>query len=705
MGKTGIIDLPFEEVPDLPVTSTRPPFRSRLICGDVLPELSKLGKHLFYAAFALFMAMTATHVAGAESLVAPQGHEKYKKEIEALLAAGGDINAPLSHKGHTYLHSAAVWGSVEDVRVLLAAGADVNARTNIVPCGGYEPCEWWWSEVTPLLLAVHTFNLEIQYRSIEKIRVLLDAGASVAAKDSGGNTPLHGAVYGGGSIVGGDSNLVRVLLASRLSLAIINEKTNLGETALHIAADGIDETDIIGMLLDAGADLHARDNDGDTPLHTAVDRSLKDVVYDGPDGWTIDRAWGRSLGVIRLLLDEGANPHLPNYWGEAPIDWTEKGSPRWRELATRSLHRGPPKPGTVAVNCDNWNDYTFFHSTTAADVQKCLDEGADANARDPDDFTPLHEVAMLGNLKAVQVLLVAGADVNARSDPGYTPLHWAAREGHPRVISALLAVGAGVDAGSKLNNFTPLHLAASKGNAKSAKLLLEAGANVNARTHTLEPSHGMVSKWSGITPLHPAVNGNHLDTVRVLIARGADLDVQAASEDVALYLAVARKHADMVEVLLDAGADVNAQNNGGKTALHRATYRGDAKSVRLLLKAGANMEARTNYSSRSMEDQPHGTWWKWAGATPLHTAVYGGHSNITRTLLAKGADPDAQDVFGFTALHAAVADHSGDMIKVLLNAGANATIQNRYGTLPLDLVERPLKGSREHRKLIEATSR
>ena len=47
MGKTGIIDLPFEEVPDLPVTSTRPPFRSRLICGDVLPELSKLGKHLF----------------------------------------------------------------------------------------------------------------------------------------------------------------------------------------------------------------------------------------------------------------------------------------------------------------------------------------------------------------------------------------------------------------------------------------------------------------------------------------------------------------------------------------------------------------------------------------------------------------------------------------------------------------------------------
>jgi ankyrin repeat protein len=42
-----------------------------------------------------------------------------------------------------------------------------------------------------------------------------------------------------------------------------------GNTALHFAIDR-GHADITGMLLDGGADLHAEDNDGNTPLMLAT---------------------------------------------------------------------------------------------------------------------------------------------------------------------------------------------------------------------------------------------------------------------------------------------------------------------------------------------------------------------------------------------------------------------------------------------------
>lgn len=58
------------------------------------------------------------------------------------------------------------------------------------------------------------------------------------------------------------------------------------------------------LLLKRGADLHAQDYCGNTVLHLAC-------------------AQGSQL-VIRLLLDEGADPNLKDFKGCKPIDFARK---------------------------------------------------------------------------------------------------------------------------------------------------------------------------------------------------------------------------------------------------------------------------------------------------------------------------------------------------------------------------------------------
>ena len=71
-----------------------------------------------------------------------------------------------------------------------------------------------------------------------------------------------------------------------------------------------------------------------------------------------------------------------------------------------------------------------------------------------------------------------GADVDARDVNDFTPLHWAAmNNGEPAIIRALGSAGADVEAHDFTNGWTPLHLAAVGQNPDIVDALLEAGAD------------------------------------------------------------------------------------------------------------------------------------------------------------------------------------------------------------------------------------
>jgi uncharacterized protein len=137
----------------------------------------------------------------------------------------------------------------------------------------------------------------------------------------------------------GDATAVGHLLAS--DPALVREYTEEGWTALHLAAT----TEIAGMLLDAGADINARNRHkfagpGNSPLSAAVYQQRNDVVRllieRGADFNLGDNAGFTPLHLAaangyvesaRMLLEAGANPNARTgraggkQWGDkTPLD-------------------------------------------------------------------------------------------------------------------------------------------------------------------------------------------------------------------------------------------------------------------------------------------------------------------------------------------------------------------------------------------------
>ena len=90
----------------------------------------------------------------------------------------------------------------------------------------------------------------------------------------------------------------------------------------------------------------------------------------------------------------------------------------------------------------------------------------------------LLDAVKAGDIVAVRRLLERGANVNARDNSQETPLHHAASRGNTEVAALLIEKGADVNA-RDMNHKTPLHWAASQGNTEVAALLIEKGADIN----------------------------------------------------------------------------------------------------------------------------------------------------------------------------------------------------------------------------------
>ena len=125
--------------------------------------------------------------------------------------------------------------------------------------------------------------------------------------------------------------------------------------------------------------------------------------------------------------------------------------------------------------------------------------------------TPLHRAAAPWATRhghtTVLALIQAGAEVNATDRGEYTPLHYAARFGYTQEASVLIANGADVHATNRDGN-SPLHMAAQAGHTKTALALIEKGANVNATNN------------SGSTALHCAIENGELATALAIIHYG-----------------------------------------------------------------------------------------------------------------------------------------------------------------------------------------
>ncbi len=159
--------------------------------------------------------------------------------LEKLLGAGADVRAKDAN-GRTALNNAAYGNHVEAFRRLLAAGSSVNEPDNVPS--------------SPLMTASVRGYVEI-------VRLALAAGADVKSLNQyGGNALIPACHYG-------HVDVVRELLKTKID---VNHVNNLGWTALLetviLGDGGAKHQEIMGLLLQHGANVNLADRDGVTPL-------------------------------------------------------------------------------------------------------------------------------------------------------------------------------------------------------------------------------------------------------------------------------------------------------------------------------------------------------------------------------------------------------------------------------------------------------
>ncbi len=80
-----------------------------------------------------------------------------------------------------------------------------------------------------------------------------------------------------------------------------------------------------------------------------------------------------------------------------------------------------------------------WETATEEEVNKAVEKGADINAVDQQEKTPLMKAAEAGNLPVVKAVVEKEAAINKQDQTGKTALMYAAMNGHQQVIDYLLA--------------------------------------------------------------------------------------------------------------------------------------------------------------------------------------------------------------------------------------------------------------------------
>ena len=234
-------------------------------------------------------------------------------------------------------------------------------------------------------------------------------------------------------------------------------------TPLHIAATCNADPEVASLPIEHGADVHAEDSWGNTPLYGAT------------------KNWPRSHRFIALLLEYGADPTA--------------------EAHEEICHDRPDACEIVSTTIL----YSAARNSDAAAIKLLLEHGADADINTIGLYgdTPLQARANViwpigseEHTEPIRLLLEYGADINTETEIGRTPLHLMAEEASPALIQLMLIHGADVNA--KAPGWgTPLHEAAYNPNPAVTRMLLENGADADINA----------VGYSRNTPLHKAVKG------------------------------------------------------------------------------------------------------------------------------------------------------------------------------------------------------
>ncbi|KAI1362879.1 ankyrin repeat-containing domain protein [Xylaria arbuscula] len=446
------------------------------------------------------------------------GHETLQKYIDA----GIDINTK-NQNGFTLIHVAADDGTLDTFKLLHENGADIL----LVGENG---------ETALHLAAANSDGYEI-------LRYLLEQGVDLEADCERYGTPLMAAVRNG--------PLATRLLLERGARVNAISKSCVTHNALQAAADR-GSSDIVRILLEAGADANIRGGSSGSALCAAVMSGDQDSVM--------------------LLLDKEENIN----YAEGP-----KGSALEIAMSHQLLE--------IAE--------LFF--------QRDVDVNTIGRAKYGTGMgTPLIAAVDVGEIIAIEKLLELHADVNLFPTGGESPVQIAVRKGRQNIVEILVKNGAKLDYRDKNDRGVLSHAVFYKSLDLVPYLLQQPdvdidqedefgrtpliyatmhGSMIISRILARKPKIDVQDRW-GKTALTYAVNRDYGLLVSMLIASHADPLIQDIRGRDALYWAALQPNSNTFALVLENMVKRNAPPSRFQHAIIAATTTDNSDFVRQLLK-------------------------------------------------------------------------------------------------------------------------
>lgn len=181
-----------------------------------------------------------------------------------------------------------------------------------------------------------------------------------------------------------------------------------------------------------------------------------------------------------------------------------------------------------------------------SELQMALENGANINAKDPNEKTALMLACSNQWFPAVKMLVEAGANTSYKNDFGQTALMFAARDcTNEDITRYLISAGANIDNADK-NGKTVLMYAVENKSDNTLLYLIDAGANFNA-TDNKDNSAIM---WA-------VMQGNELTVKRLVKQTGVNWNATNVDGYNVFMLAVLNKNANILKILLTENTDMD----------------------------------------------------------------------------------------------------------------------------------------------------
>ena len=492
-------------------------------------------------------------------------NRNYKSIVKLLIEKGVDVNAR-NNDGNTPLHNYKrkfpfdfLW--VGPARLLIKNGADVNAKNN----KGETPLFYAREPEFAKLLIKKQANVNIQNKQkdtalhkllsfyldeknkmwsanakkyfewktkyFELIKLLIENGANVNARNKEGNTPLFYV---------GEPEFAKLLIKKQANVNIQNKQK---DTALHkLLSFYLDEKnkmwsanakkyfewktkyfELIKLLIENGANVNARNKEGNTPL-----------FYVGEPEFA------------KLLIKKQANVNIQNKQKDTAL----------HKLLSFYLDEKNKMWSANAKKYFEWKTKYFEL------IKLLIENGANVNARNKEGNTPLFYV---GEPEFAKLLIKKQANVNIQNKQKDTALH--------KLLSFYLKEKNKMWSANTKKYFewkTKQYFEWKiKQYFEMIKLLIENEANVNARNN------------EGNTPIFYVGEPKF---VQLLIKNGADVNIQNENGDTALHKLISfyikekdiiwntKKYFEMIKLLIENGADIKIKDKKGKTSLDYADF-------------------------------------------------------------------------------------------------------------------------------------